>query len=143
MQMEPSTHFASHDHVLNYVLLASGEGDLRCCTGQPCSRQYSAAHKGQCTCRLEAVLIQNHFFDVWHDDLGNLAEEDAAASSSNSANLSELQSFTDMAYTQGRCVSALQWVPGQKVSDCLMDNICYLAVIMMHNAKLQAPWMQV
>jgi len=89
------------------------------------------------------VLIQNQFFDVWHDDLGILAEEDAAASSSNSANLSELQSFTDMAYTQGRCVSALQWVPGQKVSDCLMDNVSDLAVALLHNVHLQAPWMQV
>ena len=128
---------------MKYVSLESGEGDLHCCIAEPFLQQYSAAHRGHCTCRLEAVLIQNQFFDAWHDDLGILAEEDAAASSSNSADLSELRSFTDMAYTQGRCVSALQWVPGQKVSDCLMDNISDLAVVLLHNVHLQAPWMQV
>lgn len=69
-------------------------------------------------CRLEATLIQNGYFDIWHDDLASLAEEDAAATSmhnDSSAALIELQSFTDMAYSQGRCVSDLQWVPGQRV----------------------------
>lgn len=68
-----------------------------------------------CNCRLEAVLVQNHSFDVWHDDLGSLAEEDVLAASGVSTTLSELQSFTDMNYSQGRCVAALQWVPARKV----------------------------
>ena len=70
-------------------------------------------------CRVEGALIQNDFFDVWNDDLGGLAEDDAAAASmltGGSATLVELESFTDMAYSQGRTVSAVQWVPGQKVS---------------------------
>lgn len=70
-------------------------------------------------CRVEGALIQNDFFDVWHDDLIGLAEDDAAAASmltGSSATLVELQSFTDMAYSQGRTVSAVQWVAGQKVS---------------------------
>ena len=70
-------------------------------------------------CRVEGALIQNDFFDVWHDDLGGLAEDDAAAESmltGSRSTLVELQSFADMAYSQGRTVSAVQWVPGQKVS---------------------------
>ena len=74
--------------------------------------QRNARH---CTCRIEAVLVQNHSFNVWHDDLGSLAEEDVLAASDISATLSELQSFTDMSYSQGRCVAALQWVPARKV----------------------------
>ncbi len=77
-----------------------------------------------CNCRLEAVLVQNHSFDVWHDDLGSLAEEDVLAASGVSATLSELQSFTDMNYSQGRCVAALQWVPARKVmpAPCFKDG---------------------
>jgi hypothetical protein len=68
---------------------------------------------------VEGALIQNGFFDVWHDDLSSLAEDDAAAASmltGSNSTLVECQSFTDMAYSQGRTVSAVQWVPGQKVS---------------------------
>lgn len=61
------------------------------------------------------MLTLNQSFDVWHDALGSLAEEDATAASGNGAALSELQSFTDMNYSQGRCVAALQWVPARKV----------------------------
>ena len=68
-------------------------------------------------CRVEAALIQNWHFDVWHDDLASLAEDDAGASAAPVVTLSELQSFTDTAYTQGRYVSAVQWVPGRKVDD--------------------------
>ena len=67
-------------------------------------------------CRVEAALIQNGHFDVWHDDLASLAEDDAGASAAPVVTLSELQSFTDTAYTQGRYVSAVQWVPGRKVN---------------------------
>lgn len=65
--------------------------------------------------RVEAALIQNWHFDVWHDDLANLAEDDAGASAAQLVSLSELQSFTDAAYTQGRYVSAVLWVPGREV----------------------------
>ena len=75
-----------------------------------------------CTCRVEAVLIQNQCFDVWHNDLESLAEEDASAASGNSATLLELQSFTDMSYSQGRCVAALQWVPARKVQAELQSS---------------------
>ena len=65
--------------------------------------------------RVEAALIQNSHFDVWHDDLASLAEDNAGASAVPNVSLSELQSFTDAAYTQDRYVSAVQWVPGRKV----------------------------
>ena len=70
------------------------------------------------------MLTLNQSFDVWHDDLGSLAEEDATAASGNGATLSELQSFTDMQYSQGRCVAALQWVPARKVQASLQLSGC-------------------
>ena len=92
-----------------------------CAPPQACGALRKRRRTRHCTCRVEAVLVQNQCFDVWHDDLASLAEEDAPAASGNSATLLELQSFTEMSYSQGRCVAALQWVPARKV---LLTNRC-------------------
>jgi hypothetical protein len=58
--------------------------------------------------------------DILGDDLAALADEDGAPGGRAEALIAELQSFTDLAHSKGRCVAALQWLPHRKVCSLLL-----------------------
>lgn len=62
----------------------------------------------------EAALQQNECFDVFEDDFSGLGEDDNAPGGKGDLSISESQSFTDLAYSKGRTVSCIGWVPGRK-----------------------------
>ncbi|KAK9826349.1 hypothetical protein WJX81_000804 [Elliptochloris bilobata] len=64
--------------------------------------------------RWEAALAENAAVNILEDDLAALADEDGPSGGRAKASLSELQSFTDLAYSKGRSVAALQWLPHRK-----------------------------
>ena len=61
------------------------------------------------------MLAENAAVNILEDDLAALADEDGAPGGRAEASLSELQSFTDLAFSKGRSVASLQWLPHRKV----------------------------
>ena len=63
----------------------------------------------------EEALIQNEVTDIFKDDFGSLAEEDAAGGGIRKEGVfSESLQFTNITYSKNKVVTALQWVPGKK-----------------------------
>jgi hypothetical protein len=62
------------------------------------------------------VLLQNALFDLSKDELATLGVDDLqTASQQSESSLTELQSFVDLTYSHGRCVTAIQWLPHRQV----------------------------
>ena len=64
--------------------------------------------------RWEAALAEGGAVDILADDLAALADEDGPPGGRAEAALAELQSFTDVAFSKGRRMVGLQWLPHRK-----------------------------
>lgn len=66
----------------------------------------------------ESALQQNEVFDVFEDDFSGLGDDDAGGGGGGGKgdhhSISESQSFTDLAFSKGRTVSCIGWLPGRK-----------------------------
>lgn len=62
----------------------------------------------------EFALQQNEITDTSEDHFDTLAEEDSAPGKRSENVISEFQSFTDLVYSKGKIVSAIDWLPGQE-----------------------------
>merc|ERR1712078_626746 len=62
----------------------------------------------------EFALQQNEITDTLEDHFATLAEEDSAPGKRSENVISEFQSFTDLVYSKGKIVSAIDWLPGQE-----------------------------
>ena len=58
---------------------------------------------------VESALQQNEVFDIFSDDFGTLADDDAAIGNNSADAMHEYQSFTDLTYSKGKTVSCIDW----------------------------------
>lgn len=90
-------------------------------------------------CRLEPVLLQNALLDIARDELATLGDDDPQTSGQQTdSTLTELQSFVDLSYTHGRCVTAIQWLPHRKVLTMLVtcSGCCTLQLLIQSHFHL-------
>ncbi|KAH7299086.1 hypothetical protein KP509_25G072000 [Ceratopteris richardii] len=59
------------------------------------------------------ALQQNEVMDLFEDDFENLAEEEDHSGHKSITNIMEYQSFSDLLYSKGKMVSAIDWMPGK------------------------------
>ena len=71
------------------------------------------------------MLAENAAVNILEDDLAALADDDGAPGGRAEASLSELQSFTDLAFSKGRSVATLQWLPHRKVRSAAANCLLY------------------
>lgn len=65
---------------------------------------------------MEAALLENEVVDVMADELEGLGEEGGEGGGRRDRAISEVQSCSELQYSKGRVISAVQWLPGRKVS---------------------------
>eukprot|EP00499_Haloplacidia_sp_CaronLabIsolate_P009410 CAMPEP_0196771506 /NCGR_PEP_ID=MMETSP1104-20130614/1722_1 /TAXON_ID=33652 /ORGANISM="Cafeteria sp., Strain Caron Lab Isolate" /LENGTH=390 /DNA_ID=CAMNT_0042141627 /DNA_START=8 /DNA_END=1177 /DNA_ORIENTATION=+ len=63
---------------------------------------------------VEGALQQNEALDVLDDDLAGLGDDDVAFGDQADTRLKELRSFTDLVFSKGRRLNALDWHPTQR-----------------------------
>ncbi|KAK2157176.1 hypothetical protein LSH36_196g03010 [Paralvinella palmiformis] len=61
--------------------------------------------------KFEVALQQNEIMDVFFDDWENLADEDSSFGSKADNHLKEYQSFTDLQFSKGKTITAIEWHP--------------------------------
>lgn len=64
---------------------------------------------------MEAALLENEVVDVMADELEGLGEEGGEGGGRRDRAISEVQSCSELQYSKGRVISAVQWLPGRKV----------------------------
>ena len=74
---------------------------------------------------MEAALLENEVVDVMADELEGLGEEGGEGGGRRDRAISEVQSCSELQYSKGRVISAVQWLPGRKVMPCCW-SVCGL-----------------
>ncbi len=64
---------------------------------------------------MEAALLENEVVDVMADELEGLGEEGGEGGGRRERAITEVQSCSELQYSKGRVISAVQWLPGRKV----------------------------
>jgi len=77
---------------------------------------------------VEEALQQNETVDIFKPEFANLGDEDATGfGSKNHSNIKEVRNFHDVAYTKGKRVEAVQWIPQEHnyLACSTVDNISF------------------
>ncbi|XP_024543144.1 WD repeat-containing protein 63 [Selaginella moellendorffii] len=60
------------------------------------------------------ALQQNEVLDLFEDDFASFGEEDEHAGQKTISVITEFQAFSDLLYSKGKMISAIDWMPGKK-----------------------------
>ncbi|KAK9850456.1 hypothetical protein WJX84_004573 [Apatococcus fuscideae] len=93
-----------------YEVRTLGAGDCQAVLASPGFATFLAAVEP----RMEAALLENEVVDVMADELEGLGEEGGEGGGRRDRAISEVQSCSELQYSKGRVISAVQWLPGRK-----------------------------
>uniref|UniRef100_A0A0G4FYU7 Uncharacterized protein n=1 Tax=Chromera velia CCMP2878 TaxID=1169474 RepID=A0A0G4FYU7_9ALVE len=76
---------------------------------------------------VEEALQQNETFDIYHDELAHLGDDDLGIGSKSQSNMREIRNLHDLTFSKNKRITSIAWVPGSNdlIAISCVDNLSF------------------